>query len=70
MKFESLDVIIMDVSGRTVIQRNCKENADLKFDLSSSPEGCYFVKILRNNGRSTKADHETVKGGAFRPGLK
>jgi hypothetical protein len=46
MKFESLDVIIMDVSGRTVIQRNCKENADLKFDLSSSPEGCYFVKIV------------------------
>jgi len=44
-----MNVSIMDLSGRIILQRVCKDKQDLVFDLSASPEGSYFVKI--NTGR-------------------
>lgn|GEM_PF-429942 len=45
LKPGTLNVIIMDLSGRTIISRVCRNNADLLFDLSASAEGSYFIKI-------------------------
>lgn len=54
MKFSSLEVTIMDISGRTIMQRICKDNTDLLFNLSASPEGSYFVRIVADNQEVTQ----------------
>ncbi|MCX6287830.1 MAG: BACON domain-containing carbohydrate-binding protein [Bacteroidetes bacterium] len=45
MKFNSLNVTIMDINGRIILQKVCWEKPDLRFDLSNTPEGSYVVKI-------------------------
>ena len=54
MKFGSLNVIIMDITGRTIMQRACRDKADMLFDLSASPEGSYFVKVSADNQEVTQ----------------
>ena len=45
LKYKSLEVIIMDLSGRKITSRICHEKPDLQFDLSNVPKGSYLVKI-------------------------
>ena len=54
LKFESMNVTIVDMSGRTIMQKVCWEKPDLFFNLSSSPDGSYFVKISVDNQELTR----------------
>jgi len=54
MKFASLNVTIMDITGRTILQRECREKADMLFDLSASQEGSYFIKITADDQEVTQ----------------
>ncbi len=49
-EMKEAEVTILDMTGRTILSRLCSEDADLIFDLTGSPQGCYLVKILLNNG--------------------
>jgi PKD repeat protein len=44
-KYPSMQVNITDAHGTLVTSRECKGESEYKFDLSSSPQGTYFVKI-------------------------
>ena len=39
---------ILDLTGRVILSRNCSNDKDYEFDLSDSPQGCYFLKIKMN----------------------
>jgi len=54
MKYSSLNVTIMDLTGRTILQRVCTAKTDLLFDLSASPEGSYIIKITSDNLEQTQ----------------
>ena len=54
MKFKTLTVTITDISGRTILYKVCWEKPDLRFDLSSSPEGSYIVKIVADDQEMTQ----------------
>jgi len=54
MKFTSINVSIMDISGRIIMQRECKDHADLLFNLSGSPEGSYFIRIIADSQEVTE----------------
>ena len=54
MKFTSINVSIMDISGRIIMQRECKDHADLLFNLSGSPEGSYFIRIIADSQEVTQ----------------
>ncbi len=54
MKYSSMTVSIMDISGRTVLKKVCWEKPDLNFDLSSAPEGSYVVKIITDDQEVTQ----------------
>jgi len=47
-KYPSMQVIITNVNGTTVISRECKGESEYFFDLGKSPQGTYFVKIITN----------------------
>ncbi len=46
LKFPKMQVIITDVNGVAVLSRECKGESEYEFDLSKSPQGTYFVKII------------------------
>jgi PKD repeat protein len=46
VKYPEIKVIITNVNGVPVISRECKGESEYEFDLSKSPEGTYFVKII------------------------
>ena len=54
LKFNTLEVTIMDLSGRTVTSRVCHEKSDLQFDLSNVQKGSYLVKIKMDNTEMTQ----------------
>ncbi|MCX6247564.1 MAG: BACON domain-containing carbohydrate-binding protein [Bacteroidetes bacterium] len=45
-KIDQID--ILDLTGRTILSRKCKNDNDYQFDLSAEPQGCYFVKVKIN----------------------
>jgi len=45
-KYPSMQVTISDANGAMVTSRNCKGETEYLFDLSKSPQGTYFVKIV------------------------
>jgi len=44
-KFPLMDVSVIDAAGVEVLSRICKGESRYNFDLGTSPQGCYFVKI-------------------------
>ncbi len=44
-KSQSLEVNILDLTGRTILSRNCQGEDSYRFDVVSFPEGCYLVKM-------------------------
>ncbi len=49
-EMKKMDVIILDMTGRKILSRSCTSEADLTFDLTGTPQGCYLVKVMMNNG--------------------
>jgi hypothetical protein len=45
-KIDQID--ILDLTGRMILSRKCKNDNDYQFDLSNEPQGCYFVKVKIN----------------------
>ncbi len=45
-KYPAMQVTITDANGAPVSSRNCKGESEYQFDLSSSPQGTYLVKIM------------------------
>jgi len=45
-KYPSMQAIITDATGSVVTSRECKGESEYMFDLSESPQGTYFVKII------------------------
>ena len=54
LKYKSLEVAIMDLSGRTLTTRVIHEKSDLRFDISNFPQGSYLVKIKLDNVSMTQ----------------
>ena len=54
LKYKLLEVIIIDLSGRTITSRVCHEKSDLQFDLSDVAKGSYLVKIKMDNTEVTQ----------------
>jgi hypothetical protein len=46
-KIQQID--ILDLTGRIILSRKCTNDNDYQFDLSSEPQGCYFVKVRLND---------------------
>jgi hypothetical protein len=46
----NLEANICDMSGRIILTRNLQGQAEYHFDLSSEPEGIYFIRINSNDG--------------------
>jgi hypothetical protein len=46
-KIQQID--ILDLTGRILLSKQCTNNNDYQFDLSSEPQGCYFVKVRFND---------------------
>jgi hypothetical protein len=44
-----LQIDILDLTGRILLSRECTNDDDYQFDLSSKPQGCYFVKVRLND---------------------
>jgi hypothetical protein len=44
-----MQVIITNINGVALISRECKGESEYEFDLSKSPLGTYFVKIITDN---------------------
>ena len=44
-KYPSMLITITDANGAFVSSRECKNESEYHFDLSSSPQGTYFVKV-------------------------
>ena len=44
-KYPSMQVTITDANGAVVLSRECKGDSEYHFDLSSSAQGTYFVKV-------------------------
>ena len=44
-KYPKAEVTITDLAGATILKRICHEESEYNFDLSTLPQGCYFVKI-------------------------
>lgn len=42
---ERIDVAVLDITGSIVISKNCFMGNDCDFDLSTLPQGCYFLRI-------------------------
>jgi len=40
---------ILDLTGRIILSRVCKNDDDYQFNLSNASQGCYFVKVKLNN---------------------
>jgi len=40
-----LHVTILDYTGKVILTRNCTSGKTCSFDLSDTPNGCYFIKI-------------------------
>jgi hypothetical protein len=45
-KYPSMQVGITDATGSAVTSRECKGESEYMFDLSESPQGTYFVKVI------------------------
>jgi hypothetical protein len=45
-KYPSMQVVITDATGSAVTSRECKGESEYMFDLSESPQGTYFVKVI------------------------
>jgi len=45
VKYPAMEVTITDAQGKTVLTRICKNESEYLFDLSSSPQGTYLVKV-------------------------
>jgi hypothetical protein len=43
----SYQVKVMDLIGKPIIQREITSTEDVRFDLSTSPKGIYFIQITR-----------------------
>ena len=54
LKFTSLNVSVMDMNGKTILYRVCWDKPELKFDLSSSPEGSYVIKVSNEDMEVTQ----------------
>jgi len=54
MKYTTFIVTIMDISGRIIMLKDCRDHADLLFNLSNSPEGSYFIRINADNQEITE----------------
>jgi len=46
---QTLEVIILDYTGKVILTKNCSGRKTYSFDLSNTPKGCYFVKIKSEN---------------------
>jgi hypothetical protein len=44
-KDQQMEVAILDITGRTIVSRVCRNETEYRFDLTNSPDGYYFVKI-------------------------
>jgi hypothetical protein len=44
-KDQTMSVSVLDITGRTILARECKDETEYRFNLSSSPDGYYFIKI-------------------------
>lgn len=44
-----LHIDILDLTGRILLSREYTNDDDYQFDLSSKPQGCYFVKVRLND---------------------
>jgi len=44
-KYPNLEVSLLDLAGTKVINRKCSGEKEYRFDLTSVPQGCYFVRI-------------------------
>jgi len=49
LKYPKMQVIITNINGVALISRECKGESEYEFDLSKSPLGTYFVKIITDN---------------------
>ncbi|HTX87892.1 MAG TPA: BACON domain-containing carbohydrate-binding protein, partial [Bacteroidales bacterium] len=49
-EWQGSDVSILDMTGRTVLSQNCTGKMKYVFDLTSYPEGTYFMKIMTGGG--------------------
>jgi hypothetical protein len=45
-KYPSIQVLITDAKGVNVIRRECKGESEYLFDMSQSPQGTYYIKII------------------------
>lgn len=54
IKYSSVNISILDMNGRTIMYKVCWEKPDLRFDLSNSPEGSYFVRIVLGDSEVTQ----------------
>ena len=54
LKYESVKVTVMDLSGKTILYKVCWEKPDLRFDLSGTPDGSYVVRVSTEAGEVTQ----------------
>lgn len=49
-----LEVKVMDFTGKIVSSKSCTAGNDCNFDLTTLPEGCYFIRIKSGNDYLTR----------------
>ena len=42
---QSLNISLVDLSGRRMQTRNCSGSSEYRFDMGSAPEGIYFIRV-------------------------
>jgi hypothetical protein len=45
LKNQVLEVSIMDISGKKILNRTCSGSEEYSFDISKEPKGFYFIRI-------------------------
>ena len=48
-KYPDMKVSITDANGSLVLSRECKGEAEYLFDMGTSPQGTYYVKVKTEN---------------------
>lgn len=49
MKDQALQVSLMDISGKNIMNRLCEGADEYTFDISHGPKGYYFLRINSEN---------------------
>jgi hypothetical protein len=45
----SLDIIVQDIQGKSILKKHCKGEKEYIIDLSSAPQGIYHIIMETNN---------------------